>query len=291
MKKIIRVGLTTYRVFNDNEMDVFSGYATLYLLMAMVPFFTLVVGAINFLPESYLQSFADVFVNLFPNIPQIRWLANEMISRVNPQAGTLVISISAVTILWSASKGVSAVQNGLLKISGIEQSAVMRKLSALIYTVLMILLIPALLIFRVLRGSLRELTLKLADMLHMQDFGSAFLTLLEDSGLFVIIATALVVVFSYTFMQGYTRSFKKQLPGALFTTVLWMLASSLFEWFISEFWSASSVYGSFASIFLTAMWLKIIMKILFLGASLNEALILLSASPDSEPSSNCAADC
>ena len=45
-----------------------------------------------------------------------------------------------------------------------------------------------------------------------------------------------------------------------------------FEIFITRFWKASSLYGSLASIFLAAMWLKTITTILFYGEALNVAL-------------------
>ena len=280
MKKILKVGLATYHVFSFNDMNVYSGYATLYLLMAMVPLFTLVVGFINRLPEAYLKSFFDIFINVFPDIPQIRDLANDLLSRVDPQSGTIAISVSLLTMLWSASNGVSALQLALMRISGTERSAVKRKISALIYTVLFIILIPALLIFRVFRGSLENIVLRLAELLQLPEFGEAFVSIVEDSGIITVIAMAFIVVLSYTYLQGHAHSLKHQLPGALFTTVLWVLASEVFEWFITEFWSASSLYGSLASIFLTALWLKIILTILFLGASLNEACYLLSHPPE-----------
>ena len=115
----------------------------------------------------------------------------------------------------------------------------------------------------------------LSEVFQMPEIGEAFVAILEESGLITLIATACVIVLTYTFLQGHARSLLHQLPGAVFTTVLWMLSSALFEWFITEFWSASSLYGSLASVFLTALWLKMIISILFLGASLNEAIYLL----------------
>ena len=74
-------------------------------------------------------------------------------------------------------------------------------------------------------------------------------------------------------MQGERRRLRLQLPGAVFTTVLWLVFSAFFEIFITRFWKASSLYGSLAAIFLAAMWLKSITMILFYGAALNEALL------------------
>ncbi len=58
----------------------------------------------------------------------------------------------------------------------------------------------------------------------------------------------------------------------MFTTLLWLAFSGVFEIFITRFWSASSLYGPLASVFLAAMWMKTITTILFYGEALNVAL-------------------
>ena len=96
---------------------------------------------------------------------------------------------------------------------------------------------------------------------------------MEYSGLITVAAMVLVILLTYTFLQGGRRRLRLQLPGAVFTTVLWLAFSAFFEIFITRFWKASSLYGSLAAIFLAAMWLKSITMILFYGAALNEALL------------------
>ena len=118
----ISLGSQSYQLFMHKDMDVFSGNATFYILMAMVPFFTLAVGLINFLPENFLIGFGDMLVSLFPNIPQIQSMMQELVNQVNPQKGTLVVSISLLIMIWSASNGVSALQLGLMRISENKQT-------------------------------------------------------------------------------------------------------------------------------------------------------------------------
>lgn len=274
MSILYRIGVETYRVFMRNDMNVFSGYTTLYILMAIVPFFTLAAGSIYFLPEEYLKAITDMFVSLFPNIPQMKDFANSLLVRINPQAGTIVVSVSLIIMIWSASNGVSALQLGLMRISENEQPLVKRRVSAMVYTILFIFLIPSLLIFRVLRTSLMNFGQSISDLFHMPEIYDAFVTVLEDGHLITAVGIAFIVLLTYTQLQGRSHRLRQQLPGAVFTTILWIMFSALFEWFMSEFWSASSLYGSLASIFLTALWLKIIITILFIGASLNEALFL-----------------
>ena len=272
IRRLLQIGINTYQLFANQDMNVFSGNATFYILMALVPFVALAAGLINYLPPHYLKDFCEILLHLFPNIPQIQYMLNELLEQVSPQKGTLVVSISLIVLLWSASNGVSALQIGMMRISGTRQSAIRQRLSAMVYTVLFILLIAALLIFRVFRSSITEIGIAISNAFENPKIMEVLNAILEDGGLITVIAMGLVVVLTYTFLQGEMRQIRKQLPGALFTIVLWIVFSSLFEWFISKFWDQSAVYGSLASIFLTAMWLKTIITILFLGGALNEVL-------------------
>lgn len=268
----IRVLRETQRIYVKNEMSIYSGYATLYILMAMVPLLTLVIGVVNLLPDVSLQHVETVLRELLPNLPEVRSLLHSTLTNVNRQAGTLAVSVSLVVSLWSASNGVNALQLGLCKLSGTGGSYLRQRGAAMLYTVLFIALIPAVLIFRVLRGSIVELIAAVNNWLDIPDVAGDLLEFMEYSGLVTVIAMAVVILLAYTYLQGIRRKLRYQIPGTIFTTLLWLAFSSVFELFIKRFWQASSLYGSLASIFLAALWLRTIVMILFYGAAFNEAL-------------------
>ena len=263
----------TIRIYTVNEMSVYAGYTTLYILMAMVPLLTLVIGVVNLLPDVSLQHVEQALHDLLPNLPEVHSMLHNIITNVNRQAGSLAVSVSVVATLWSASNGVNAIQMGLSKISGTGGSYLRQRSAAMLYTVLFIALIPAMFIFRVLRGSIETLINALNTWLNIPDIAGRVMNFMEYSGLVTAAAMAIIILFAYTYLQGVRRKLRYQLPGTLFTTLLWLGFSSLFEIFIKRFWQASSLYGSLASVFLAAMWLKTIVMILFYGAALNEALI------------------
>ena len=262
----------TQRIYTDNEMSVYAGYTTLYILMAMVPLLTLVIGVVNLLPDVSLLHVESVLHDLLPDVPEVRSMLHNTISNVNRQSGGLAVSVSVAVTLWSASNGVNAIQMALSKISGTSRSYLRQRSAAMLYTVLFIALIPALFIFRVLRGSIETLIAALNEWLNIPDLAGQLLDFMEYSGLITAGAMVLVILLAYTYLQGVHRKLRHQLPGALFAAVMWLAFSSLFEIFIKRFWQASSLYGSLASVFLAAMWLKSIVMILFYGAALNEAI-------------------
>ena len=269
----VRVVGETIRIYTANEMSVYAGYTTLYILMAMVPLLTLMIGVVNLLPDVSLQHVEQALHDLLPNLPEVHSMLHNIIANVNRQAGSLAVSVSVVATLWSASNGVNAIQMGLSKISGTGGSYLRQRGAAMLYTVLFIALIPAMFIFRVLRGSIETLINALNAWLNIPDIAGRVMNFMEYSGLITVAAMAIIILFAYTYLQGVRRKLRYQLPGTLFTTLLWLGFSSLFEMFIKRFWQASSLYGSLASVFLAAMWLKTIVMILFYGAGLNEALI------------------
>ena len=270
--KLVPVAKETQRLYSENEMSVYAGYTTLYILMAMVPLLTLVIGLVNLVPTVNLEHFRESMQELLPDIPQVQTLMTTVIANVNRKAGQLAVSVSVLASLWSASNGVAAIQAGLHKLCGSEGAFVKKRGAALLYTLLFILLIPALLIFQVLRGSLRTLIVSLGRTLDLPEVARVLLKIMQYSGLITLAAMVLVILLTYTFLQGERKKLRFQLPGAVFTTVLWLVFSGVFEIFITRFWSASSLYGSLASVFLAAMWMKTITTILFYGEALNVAL-------------------
>lgn len=263
----------TQRIYDKNEMSIYAGYTTLYILMAMVPLLSLLLGVVNLLlPSVSVQHIEDALGRLMPNLRELRSMVHNLIVNVNRRTGTLAVSVSAAVTLWSASNGVNAIQLGLCKISGESRSFLRKRLTALFYTLIFIALIPALLVFRVLRGSIEELIVSLSEKLNLSGAASRLLEFMDYSGLITAVVMVVVIVLVYSFLRGERQKIRLQLPGALFTTVFWLAFSDLFELFISRFWQASSLYGSLAAIFLAAMWLKTITVILFYGAALNEAL-------------------
>ena len=73
----------------------------------------------------------------------------------------------------------------------------------------------------------------------------------------------------YTFVPGGHRRIRDQLPGALFTAVVWFVFSSIFTYYIRTSWKLSYIYGSLTSIILVILWLNVSINVMFLGAGIN----------------------
>lgn len=266
--KLIRYTITA---FSAGEMSVYSGYATLYILMAMVPLLMLVIAAVNLLPGFSAEDFSNLVFRMLPEIPEVKEMLKEIISNLNRQSSGIVASVSALTSLWSASNGLSAIQTGLEKLYGTQRPSLVGKPMALAFTLLYILLIPSLLIFQVLRSTLTDTLKAILAKIGLVSFAGNIGGILRLSGIVVLALMILVIVLTYTYLPNGKRTVKSQLPGSVFSCILWTVFTFGFAFFIPRFWKASSFYGSLAAVFLSAMWLKFIITILFYGASLNKS--------------------
>ena len=271
-KDLVLLAKRTQAVFVDNAMNVYSTFAAFYILLSLLPMNVLLVATVSRVSESYLSSFNEILAEIFPSVPQVQSLLNSLLQNIRGSAGAMLVSVSALSLLWSASTGVSAIQLGLNRICGAVQSVIKRRAACLLYTLVFILLIPILIVFRVMRSSIEVLVIRLDDILHMPDVAARIVNVFENSGLLTFVAMFGIILLAYTVLPSRVRYWKTHIPGAVFTVLLWAAFSKIFDFFIIRFWTSSWLYGSLAAIFLLALWMNSIMMILFLGASLNQAL-------------------
>jgi membrane protein len=59
-----------------------------------------------------------------------------------------------------------------------------------------------------------------------------------------------------------------ELPGAIFSTIVWMVYSWAFSFYISNYANYSVTYGSLATIVIFILWLYVTMNIVFVGAEI-----------------------
>ena len=279
-------------IFQKNNMTVYSGNATLFIVTAIFPFIMLIISIVNLLPGYSTKDVADILFHILPDLDPIKELVESMITTLRNQSGGFLASAAAVTTLWSASKGVFAIQQGLDQLDQEEEdsdpteeekeqlkkkgkSVVRSILKRLIFTLMLVVLIPALLVFEMLGDSILGAIYSAFEKLGSDKLTATLSRIdsfFQTSSLLVILFAVLVILQFYAKLPEKHRTLKSQLPGALLTGVGWLVFTKLFSFFIPRFYRASSLYGSLASLFLVLMWLRFVVMILFAGGVVNRAL-------------------
>ena len=297
LKDIILRG---FAMFQDNNMSVYSGYATLFIVTAVFPCIILIISIVNLIPGYSAKDVADILFQLLPDLGSIEDFVVSLMLDIKDQSGGLLASAAAVTTLWAASKGVMAIQKGLDQLDSedidgeakdeaeaetkedkkrglLEKGIAIAKpiLKRLLFTLMLIILIPALLIFEMLGDSLAGAICSAVKKAN-PDVLNSTLTNIDSffhiSSLVVILLALLVIMIIFAKLPAKGRTLKSQFPGALATGICWFLFTELFAFFIPRFYHASNLYGSLASLFLVLLWLRFIVMILFAGGVLNRTL-------------------
>lgn len=287
LKDLIKRGIQLYL---ENDIPVFAGYATLFIVTAFFPCVMLIISVINLLPGFSMKDMTDVLLQMLPDLSPVKELIVSVITNLKDQSSGLLASAAAVATLWSASKGASAIQKGLHHLElekdygtreaensitrGKIKDTARRILKQLLFTVLLIILIPAMLMIDMLGDSIESAIRKVLQYTQTESL-YALLTEVDSFFYFgsplVLLFSFLVILAIYTLLPSKRKTFRSRLPGAVFTVVCWSLFTELFSFFVPRFFN-SSLYGSLASLFLILMWIWITVIILFVGEVLNRIL-------------------
>lgn len=258
--------------FLGQNMPIFAGCATLFLLTASFPLLIWALVIVNHLPGYSVADVADLLYQFLPQVPEIQDTIFAVLNNLSAQSTTFVASFAAITTLYSASSGMFAIQKGLQRLTPGARFTLFDRGLAILYTIVFEGLLLVVLLLQGLRSIFRPLSQLLSATSRWHGVIEFFRHWISFSDLIAIPVLFVLILLIYTFVPGGRRPLRRQLPGTVFTTVGWVVFSRIFSFYIVHFWKFSYIYGSLTAIILMILWLDIIINLLFLGASLNAAL-------------------
>ena len=189
---------------------------------------------------------------------------------VTKPPGTLGVGllVSTAVALWSSASGVKSVITALnLAYEEREERSFLRyQLTAFTFTILAILsTVVGLVILVGLPAGLAFFGLPSSQTfwLRMASFG--------------LLLLGVLVGLSLLYRFGPCRSSAKWhwvTPGSTVATVLWIMASALFSWYVATFSTYDATYGPLGTVVAFMMWLFVTVYVVLLGAELNAELEL-----------------
>lgn len=263
---LIVAGKQIYDKYAEDEMTVYAAQVSFFIILSVVPFIMLLLTAVQMIPSVSYAQFMELIVALVP--VDYKSLAFRVVNDLSLKSPATMISVTAITALWSAGRGMFSVARGLNRVHGQGEKRwyVVSRLICSGYTVVFIMvciLSLGLLVFgNMIQAFMVSRFPLVADIVtHIVNFRALW-------------ALMILVIFFlgiYTFVPDKKLKFKEQLPGALFSTVGWMAFSFVFSLYFNHFGGRnySYMYGSLAAIVLMLLWLYFCMCILFFGAEVN----------------------
>jgi len=248
----------------DNLSLVAAGVA-FYALLAIFPAIAAIVSIYGLVadPQTVEQQLAAIS-HVLPE--QARSIIEEQLTRVTSGASTALgfgAILGLLLTIWSANKGTQSLitalnivydeeeKRGFVRLTLISLGLTLGILLFLIVCIAAIAVMPALFGNLGLPEDIRQL----ASWLRWPILGLAFVI-------------GLAVFYRFAPSRDAPR-WRWVSWGAVAATVLWLIGSALFSWYVSSFGSYNETYGSIGAVVVLMMWFWLSALIVLLGAELN----------------------
>lgn len=269
-KKRSTLDFIVYFIVKVKNDDIFALASQLayYLILSFFPFLIFLMTVIG---ASSLNSI-EILDGLRTILPSTVFdLVESIVREVVDTQYKGLLGISIILTMWTASSGFRAVIKGVNKAHEIKEtrSFIKRSFIAMLFTfalVVIIVLTLAMLVFGDLIGDY------MLTILPFHKAISFFWNIIR----YAIIIGMMIGIFAaiYRFTPAKKIKWKQVLPGAIVSTVGWIVVSLGFSYYINNFANYSRLYGSLGAVFILMTWIYLTSMILIVGAEVNSALIL-----------------
>ncbi len=246
-------------------ISAFSAQTTFFLLISFFPFLIIFITLTQYL---HLES-NDIFLQMLSSLVPAEFInmLTSVLHDIYSRTGT-VLSVSLIALLWSASKGISAIitcLNNIYKIKETRNYFVVR-FFAIIYTIVfMLMLLLSIVVFVFGRQLYELITSWLPNSMIYQTVDN----IINIRAILGIVVFFVVFICMYKFLPSQKILTKYTLPGAIFSTIAWMFISYVFSIYINYMTRFSYIYGSLSGVIIALLWLYFCVYIIFIGAEIN----------------------
>ena len=266
---------------SDNYTAACAAQAAFFILLSIVPIISLILAVTTYLPLTQ-QDVLHLMMQFIPD--DLIGYVQDIIADLYSRAGKTVISVSAIAMLWSASKGIAALMDGFNSMYQLRQDNsnwLVSRCIAIVYTILFILLFVIAMCGYVtvshyyqeyikgafeIESAVRTVLLLIRYVIGWLLF-YAFLLMM-----YVILPGGFGLPIGKEEKVNLGVRIRQQMPGAAFAAVAWLVISRVVVIYIDYFPSLSLMYGSLAGIVIAMLWLYFCMYSIFIGAVINYLL-------------------
>ena len=248
------------------QVPLHAANACCFIVLAVFPALVLLLGLLRYTPLE-VERLGELLYGILPEA--LAEGAEELILLTYDNTSGTVVGLSAVTVLWSSSRGIHGVLTGLNAIYGVSEDRgyFQTRFLSVVYTLVFLLILLLTLGLHVFGTGLLAVLERTAHPFVL------FLVRIIDFR-FVLLLILQTIIFAAMFMAlpNKRNSFLGSIPGALLASSGWLVFSNLYSIYVEHFAHLTNVYGSVYAVALSMLWLYCCMAIVFYGGALNALL-------------------
>ena len=256
------------RTVKQMHIPLHAAYAAYFIVLAVFPALVLILSVLRYTGME-VRGLVELLDDILPST--MAEGAEELIYSTYRNSSGAMVGVSAVTALWSASRGIYGLLTGLNAVYGVSENRgyIYTRSISVVYTFVFILILLLTLVLHVFGNSIINL------MRQVDNPVVIFFTDLIDLRFFLLLfLQSLVFTLMFMVLPNKRRSrFMESLPGGVLSSLGWLVFSDIYSIYVENFSKYSTIYGSVYGIAITMLWLYCCMSILFYGGALNRYLM------------------
>lgn len=255
---------TAREVVADNCLNLAAQLAY-YFFLALFPALLFLAAIVSFIPvHGLLEMITSTLAHVAPG-EVIAIVQDQILKIANDQNGGL-LTLGLLGTIWSTSSGVDAIISTLNAAYDIQEGRPWWrvKLTAILLTLALAGFIVLAFALLMVGPTLAE---KVASWFYL---GPAFVwswTILQWPVVFGLVALAVALI--YYFAPDAKQEWIWITPGSVLATVLWLITSLVFKFYVSHFASYNATYGAIGGVIVLLLWLYVSSLAVLVGAELN----------------------
>lgn len=250
--------------FKEDSVSAYAAQAAFFVVISVFPLTMLFLTLVKYLPY-FSDGVPMIQFDMLPH--DLNVFVTAALQEIVNKSSNTVLSISAVTALWSASKGVYSIFQGLSSVYSVKDNRdwLNMRLLAIVYTLFFLIMLILALGFLVFGNSIYQATINFLPL-------AAENIEIISRGIKWLLGLAVLVFFFeiiYIAVPDRKANIVSELPGAIVSAIGWVIFSYLYSFYIDNFGNYANVYGSLTAVVLLMLWLYFCMYIMLFGAEVN----------------------
>ncbi len=264
IKKTFTVAVDFLDGIGARKIWTFAAAAAFYLFMSLAPILGLLCSLLPLTPltEEMLLGFLQRFAP-----EELYWLLSGIIVSIY-DSSTTTMSITAVASVWSASLSMLSLMRGMDAAHDLKRkdNFILFRLRACFFMVIALAAVLLTLCGIVYGGKILDLVSRHLDGSWAEAVLLGAVKIIRYPVMMLFLFT--VFLFFYKWMPAGRRKLLPQWPGALFSTVAWLVFSWAFSLYVS-YSDRYGVYGILGTVIVALLWMYYCLFILLVGAYIN----------------------
>jgi membrane protein len=254
----------TYNEMNTDNVLGLAAQLAFYFLLGLVPAIACVLALTSFLPTDVIGGLIESLSGFAP--PDVVQILRDQLTSLSQGDGGGVLTFGLLFALWSTSAAMVSIIDALNRAYDITEARPWWsvRLTAILLTIGVAIFIVAAMVLVLMGPALLE---RLATTVGLGPLAAASWNVLRWPISFALVAFCIGLIFYYA--PDAEQEWEWITPGAVLATILWLLASLGFKFYVANFGNYNQSYGSLGGVIVLMLWFYIGALAVLTGAEMN----------------------